>query len=826
MIFRTLVALALGCLFLIILPGPAQIIHAQQSASQSTGLIERYRSSLAADQGNLTLHYLLGIALLQNQQNAEALAELQTAYPAYQDSIEAHFNLAIAALRLNDLDSAEIYLDQAIALGADTMQGVFPIADLFFNMALKSRGRGDSNEAIRYFHKVLNLAPQRYEVYRQLGDLYATLEETALATKAFRTYLEQFPDDRVSRDYLFALEFNKGQDYLAEELFDEASTHFQEALKVQPDSPAARYYLGYIAYTRGDADEAAWQLQKAFEVADDSLRQNLRPLLYNTSLSLKQAGQAKQALKLASQLADSPQAQVNELFLAGNLHLEYGSYRTAYDYLQRAAGQDPNHQGVQQNLISAELGAFNEWMTTAKVSMNSGEFDKAEEALSKAEQLQLQNLRVVKLKKELLKKRQEKASAYFVDAQTSLESGDLADALSRLELGLDLHPTSSAGNTLKSKISEAMSADLEKLLDDAELAISSGDWDKAEELYQNVLVIAPKHQLATEGIKRLKEARQKQLAELYASGREALDAGRSDTAADLFSQLLDIEPEHELGREGLISAQQAQANRLDEYLLKGRNALGRKNFSEARQWFNKALKIEDSERIHAELAALDQQITLEADSLANEANLAAQKARYRDAKKLYAKALKLKPAHATSIDGQKSLEKLINDSMAQSLTKGSQALEKGDDQQAAAEFRKVLELSPENQEALDGLSKSRDNQAQKLEKTIALGLAALEDGDLPKAQELLELALARDAYHEGAQQLRQRLEKVQQSGAKPGDEQQLYLQGVAFYTQGKYPDAIKAWETVLLLDPEHEKAQLNIEKTRRKLRQIEEYRGG
>ena len=107
-----------------------------------------------------------------------------------------------------------------------------------------------------------------------------------------------------------------------------------------------------------------------------------------------------------------------------------------------------------------------------------------------------------------------------------------------------------------------------------------------------------------------------------------------------------------------------------------------------------------------------------------------------------------------------------------------------------------------------------------------LGLAALADGNLAKAQELLDLALARDTYHEGAQQLRQRLEKVQQSGAKPGDEQQLYLQGVAFYTQGKYPDAIKAWETVLLLDPEHEKALLNIEKTRRKLRQIEEYRGG
>ena len=176
--------------------------------------------------------------------------------------------------------------------------------------------------------------------------------------------------------------------------------------------------------------------------------------------------------------------------------------------------------------------------------------------------------------------------------------------------------------------------------------------------------------------------------------------------------------------------------------------------------------------------------------------------------------------------GKAALQNMRSNRIESLLNQGQDALRDEDDQAAAIAFRKILELSPGNQSALEGLQKSRDKLSQRLEKTVALGLAALAAGDLFEAEALLNQALGQDAYHKGAQQLRQRLEMVQQSGAKPGDEQQLYLQGVAFYTQGKYPDAIKAWETVLLLDPEHQKAKLNIEKTRRKLRQIEEYRGG
>jgi tetratricopeptide (TPR) repeat protein len=113
-----------------------------------------------------------------------------------------------------------------------------------------------------------------------------------------------------------------------------------------------------------------------------------------------------------------------------------------------------------------------------------------------------------------------------------------------------------------------------------------------------------------------------------------------------------------------------------------------------------------------------------------------------------------------------------------------------------------------------------------LARIVEQGEASLNNGQLEEAKNFLAKALEQDAYHKQAQQLRQRLEMMQQSGAQPGDEQKLYLQGVAYYTQGKYSEAIKSWETVLLLQPGHEKSQQNIAKTRLKMQQIKDYNGG
>lgn len=826
MIRRALAALALGGSLFIILPGFFQTLDARLSGTVSPELIERYRQTLSTDQGNLTLHYLLGVALLQDNQDKAAMAELQTAYPAYQGSVEAHYNLAIAALRLGDLGSAEIFLEQAESLGVKDLPEIYPVADLYFNMALKSQETGNANEAIRFFHKVLTFAPQRYEVYRQLGDLHAQRKDTDLAIKSFRTYLEQFPDDPVSRDYLFALEFNRAQDLLAIDDLANAAAGFSTALQILPDSPTALYYLGYIAYSQQQPEQAVALLNQAFPAADEALRQMIRPLLYNSALALRKSRQPVTALHAVSVLADHEGASFNEVFLAGTLNLELGNHSVAEEYLQRAVALDQGHQGASQNLLAAELGAFDEWLSTAAINLRAGELDAADAALQKAGKLQPQSTRVASLRNRLDLAGRVKASACFSDAQTALDAGDFIKAAEQVKSGLAIQPDNANGLVLHDAINAALAVDLDKLIADAELAFHAGNWEKAAEAYARVLAVAPQHPQALAGRNQMLEARHQQSLALLEDGQQALNAGQADQAMSAFNQLLAIEPGHVQAREGLKTANQMRVNRLEEFLLKGRQALGRDHIQEARQWFGKALAVDTSSRTEQELAALEQMVLQKATKLATQAEQAARRGAYKQARELFAQALSLDPKHQPAIAGRQNLARRIDQAINDQLRQASAAQRQNDYATAVSVYRTVLDVAPDNRDALTGLEQSRTEQAAELDNLVKQGEAALDSGDLPKAEQYLAKALQQDAYHEEAQQLRQRLEQVRQTGARPGDEQQLYLQGIAYYTQGKYAEAVKAWEMVLLLDPDHEKSSQNIAKTKRKLRQIEEYRGG
>jgi tetratricopeptide (TPR) repeat protein len=825
MISRALVASALGGLLIVILPGFFQTLCAGPSRTVSPEIINRYQQVLATDQDNLTIHYLLGVALLQDNQNEAALAKLQVAYPAYQQSIEAHYNLAIAALRLGDLVSTEIYLDQAETLGALETSELYPIAGLYFNMALRAQETGDANEAIRYFHKALLLDPQQIEVYRQLGDLYAGLNDTEMAMQSFRKYLHHFPDDPLSRDYLFALEFNRAQDLLATGDLNKAEQGFSTAIGIQPGSPAALYYLGYIAYSRNQPEQAVAHLNNAFPSAEDEVRQSIRPLLYNTAISLRKKGKLESSLDAITLLANQEQALFNELFLAGTINLELRKHRKAQTYLQRAVTLKPQDQSAQQSLFAAELGAFNEWLTEARDKVQTEDFAGAEKALQMANELQPQNRRVISLKEQLEKARDVKAYGHILSAQKALDSGEFSEAAEQIAIGLNIQPGDSRAQALRKEIHMAIAVDLENLLADADRHLEAGDYDRASAGYNQVLTIAPEQRAAKEGLNQVAHTRQEKTLTLVKEGNTALDNGQADQALKAFKQALAMDDDSVAAREGLNSAQEMKANRLEEYLLKGRQALGRNLYKEARNWFNQALFIDEKSRAKEELVRLEQLVLQKADDLAAQADQARRNGKLEQARKLYVQALTLVPTHKPSLTGQDQVAMDIETKAKEQLHQAESALEQLDYTTATTAYRVILDLDPRNAKALKGLQTSRDLQAENIDKLVKQSQEALSAGNWSVAERYLSEALRRDAYHKKAQQLRQRIEQVRQSGAQPGDEQQVYLQGVAYYTQGQYAQAIKAWETVLLLNPEHEKSIQNINKTRRKMSQIEEYRG-
>ncbi|OAG27090.1 acetyl-CoA decarbonylase/synthase complex subunit delta [Thermodesulfatator autotrophicus] len=95
------------------------------------------------------------------------------------------------------------------------------------------------------------------------------------------------------------------------------------------------------------------------------------------------------------------------------------------------------------------------------------------------------------------------------------------------------------------------------LLSAAKAAQESGDYEKALNLYEQVLSLEPENELAKNAIEALKK--EQKIAELLKIAKEKLEAKELDEAEKLFKEVLEISPEQEEGRAGLARVEELKA---------------------------------------------------------------------------------------------------------------------------------------------------------------------------------------------------------------------------------------------------------------------------
>ncbi|PLX95273.1 MAG: hypothetical protein C0621_03885, partial [Desulfuromonas sp.] len=245
-----------------------------------------YRQSLQYDPDNHPLRYYLATTLLSEGKATEAISEFRKVYPDYADTLEINYNLGLAYLQTGDVDSALLYLEQSEELGALEEPELFPLAPLYFNLAITRIEQELLNEAKPLLQRALSLDPTLHEAHRLLGEIYDRQGETASAIAELTVYMQAYPQDGTTGEYLFSLVFNEA--LLAFDRDDKilATQKFQQALEFSPESPLALYYLGVIAYQQQNDAIAVDYFIKALPTASDDLRCSMHSFLYNSSLHL------------------------------------------------------------------------------------------------------------------------------------------------------------------------------------------------------------------------------------------------------------------------------------------------------------------------------------------------------------------------------------------------------------------------------------------------------------------------------------------------------------------------------------------------------------
>ncbi len=787
--------------------------------------LDRYQQALNVDPDNPTLLYILGLAQLKSGKAEDAIKSLRTAYPTYTRSIEMQLNLAEAFLQTGDTDSALLYLEQAEALGATKIQNRYALINAYYKVGLIYREQEALNEAGTLFRRVLILDPDRVEIYRLLGDIAAKTGQSDEAITLFSKYLEHYPDDQSTLEYIFSLYFNDATRLMEKGDYTSAQRAFLSAQNYAPENPLIHYYLGFIAYRSNETETAISHFISAYSNIPEELKENTRSMLYNSILQARDTQQMDLALVGITPLIAPSNARSKDLMLAGTIYLQRNEFQAAREIFKHLLKRDPTDPQATINLVIAEENAVDELFQEGLVAYKTRQYLNAIDHFDQVLSIQPEEQRSAGYRKKALKKLESETTALFKKAKINIINKDYLDAMTLINKGLALTPNNTSGLRLKREALQALQKDVDKLIENGFELLRHADFTAAEAHFNKALLIDPGNPKASQGVGQSEQQRLTKTKAEISQGNAALDEGDLKMANGHFTAAEKLTPELPEAIEGRVRFDAIISSLLAQELQLGRSAHSAGNLTQAERHFNNALRFKNSPEIRSERDSIISARTDHDEGLLQQAHIARQNKEFKTALSIYNRILSHNPEHPANIElGELKAE--ISVALASRLDQARQFSEQGDDKTAVSLYRQALDLEPTNKEALQGVKNGRKLIEAELDTQLQGGRSAFNSGKLKAAADAFNKVLQIDPYHAEAKAALSKITNIEQTGIRPGDENILYLQGIEFYTSGQYRDAIQSWEKVLQLTPDNVRAKMNIEKAKRKLQSIREFKSG
>jgi tetratricopeptide (TPR) repeat protein len=173
----------------------------------------------------------------------------QTAISLQPDDARNYKQLALAYYRSRQLEEAVESLRIAVYLQPDSEQARFDLESVL------EQKEKSLNAVLEPYLEKARTQPENPEVHYTLGVVYLSRGEPLQATKHFRAALESAPTSAV-------LWLKLGEALQRSKQLEEARTAYQQALRFQPDLPAARQQLGILEKERDNLDVAIEYLER------------------------------------------------------------------------------------------------------------------------------------------------------------------------------------------------------------------------------------------------------------------------------------------------------------------------------------------------------------------------------------------------------------------------------------------------------------------------------------------------------------------------------------------------------------------------------------
>lgn len=196
---------------------------------------------------------MLGGALMEAGQSAQALPYLQQAAKIQPDFYLSRMNLGAALFNLGRVEEAKVEFERALALNPGS-----PQANLNMGMAFLELGR--ISDAKRYLNKAIGERPDFAEAHKQLGLAHMKANDAAEALSHFRQAIRIRSDLADAHNYLGVALQLTGVD------IREAAKEYAEAVRLNPEYAEAHYNLANVLLDLGNIPLAIQHYERVLQI--------------------------------------------------------------------------------------------------------------------------------------------------------------------------------------------------------------------------------------------------------------------------------------------------------------------------------------------------------------------------------------------------------------------------------------------------------------------------------------------------------------------------------------------------------------------------------
>lgn len=187
-----------------------------------------------------------------------------------------------------------------------------------YERALEDAEDGDHDDAADRLERAVEIAPDYYDAWIDLGGQYNALERFDDAKRAYEQAVAVNPTGALAHVNLGALYYQEGQRHAVAEnaiealgTFAEAQASLETAIELDPVSVAGHFYLGATYYRMTRVDEAESELQLAIDIAGQHAQSRL--MLINVyARQQRYADALEQANAFIDENPDAPERETIE----------------------------------------------------------------------------------------------------------------------------------------------------------------------------------------------------------------------------------------------------------------------------------------------------------------------------------------------------------------------------------------------------------------------------------------------------------------------------------------------------------------------------------